>query len=382
VNVHIIKDSDVSKDLYNEVCEFLLKFNGPLRFIQHEVNINLDYLSNVYDERIFESETKYTTKEIPNLSLENKTDFCFIAPSFPLRRKVLEPINILEVCTHFRIKEDIGNDEFVIFLTEKANTLNWFSYGDEHKNIFIHTSDWGFYLDCNRSFPIAHEVIGNIFRALLFRDMDDLLEHFHTDESRGCINDFCKNKKDIRLQMRTADICSDCLDLVKVRSFSLNVFNQINDIRESLRKKLMSTELFLRSLNSGRIVFKGRNRKIIFVDTGNYELKLTPLEKTVYHLFMDNEQGIRANDLYSYKKQIKELYSLFYKGNNLAQFENSINALCDYFNGSMQEKISKINAKLESALGESLSRPYKIEKDPRDDRYKISLNRNFVSYEN
>ena len=120
---------------------------------------------------------------------------------------------------------------------------------------------------------------------------------------------------------------------------------------------------------------------MILADAGNYEVKLTPLEKTVYHLFMENPEGIRANDIADHREEIVALYNIFFNGSNVAQFNNSVDALCNYLDGSMQEKISKINNKLTKTLGYTLCLPYIIRKDPCDEKYKITIDRGLVSYE-
>ena len=120
---------------------------------------------------------------------------------------------------------------------------------------------------------------------------------------------------------------------------------------------------------------------MILVDLGDYEVKMTPLEKTVYHLFMENPNGIRASEIVDYHDDITKLYDRFFNGSNIAKFLNSIEALCDYQNGSMQEKISRINYKLRDTIGEELSEPYIIQKSLIDDKYKILLDRDLVSYE-
>lgn len=374
MNVHIIRDSKVSKEMYEEIFDFLRTFRGPLKFIANEELIEIGDQQGSISKKTYKDKKEFTrimfSLEMP------KEDF-----NFPLTREELTPQDLINKCKNYRKQRDLGIDEIVILLTEKANSLNWFSYGDENKNIFIHTADWDFYLDCNRSFPIAYEVMSNIFQSLLFKGMEDLMANIHIEESRGCINDFCQDKKDIRLKMKTADICSDCINLVKKRNFPLDIFNQIMDVMEVLRKKLISTERFLSELSAGRVIFQGRNRKMILVDVGNYEVKLTPLEKTVYQFFISKPNGIKANEIDTFRQEIKKLYGLFFKGNNIAQFNNSVDALCNYLDGSMQEKISKINKKLEKTLGNSLSAPYKILKDPSDDLYKIDLNRDLIYFE-
>ena len=343
MNVHIIRDPDVSEELYQEVFGHLNESRGPLSFIVHE-----------------------------NIILAN---------SSVIKRENYPPEDLLERCAEFRNKYDIGNDEFVILLTEKANTLNWFSFGDKDKNIFIHTSEWDFYLDCNRSFPIAYQVVSNILQVLLFKDIDDLNNHIHIDESRGCVNDFCENKKDIRLKMKTADVCFDCQSLIIERAFPTPIFEQITNVFEELRKKLISVERFTARLGPGKVLFRGLLREMILVDAGNYKVRLTPLEKTVYHLFIEHPDGIKANEIETYKDALTTLYRTFFNGTNVAQFNNSINALCNYLDGSLQEKISRINHKLRATIGEKLSDYYVIKRDPRDEKYKINLDRTFITYQ-
>ena len=120
---------------------------------------------------------------------------------------------------------------------------------------------------------------------------------------------------------------------------------------------------------------------MILADAGGYEVKLTPLEKTVYHFFIEHPEGVRANDIGDHRDKLEALYNIFFNGTNVAQFNNSIDALCDYLNGSMQEKISKINNKLKDTVGKKLAKHYIIKKDPADEKYKISLDPELISHE-
>jgi hypothetical protein len=121
---------------------------------------------------------------------------------------------------------------------------------------------------------------------------------------------------------------------------------------------------------------------MILLDAGDYEVRLTPLEKTVYHLFINNPEGIKANEIGDYRNQLSSLYRKFYNGTNIAQFENSINALSNYFDDSIQQKISRINAKLRSTVGENIAEYYIIKKDTADEKYKITIDRDLISYKN
>ena len=46
----------------------------------------------------------------------------------------------------------------------------------------------------------------------------------------------------------------------------------------------------------------------------------------------------------------------------------------------MQEKISRINAKLKATVGENLAEYYIIKRDPEDEKYKINLDRTLITY--
>jgi hypothetical protein len=96
------------------------------------------------------------------------------------------------------------------------------------------------------------------------------------------------------------------------------------------------------------------------LDIGEYEVKMTPLEKTVFHFFLNHPEGVLANNMDSYFDELKELYGIFYIGTNLADFNNRLNSLCDYSENSMQEKISSIKRKIKEAVGDSMDDYYII----------------------
>ena len=75
---------------------------------------------------------------------------------------------------------------------------------------------------------------------------------------------------------------------------------------------------------------------------------------------------------------MRKLYRIFFNGSNLANFENSIQNLCDYLNPSMQEKVSSIKRKIIDAVGSNMAKYYIIEKDNSDQKYKIKLDRKLV----
>ena len=94
---------------------------------------------------------------------------------FPLERDAASPEDILKICYDFRKTYDIADKAFCNTINRTMNNLNWFSFGDTNNNAFVHTSDWGYYLECNSTYPITYEVIINIYYMILFDDMDDAI---------------------------------------------------------------------------------------------------------------------------------------------------------------------------------------------------------------
>ena len=92
--------------------------------------------------------------------------------------------------------------------------------------------------------------------------------------------------------MRTADICLSCQDLMKDRNFPILITQQIIEIMESLRKKLVSLDTLINQLGVSKVEFRGYTKKMFLIDLDNIEIKFTPLEKTVYHFFLNHPYAI------------------------------------------------------------------------------------------
>jgi len=148
----------------------------------------------------------------------------------------------------------IADDCFLILLTSKPNTENWFSSFDssERRNVFIQTNDWEHYVDCENKYAVAYGVLANCLQCLMFKSSEDF--DWAHDPPIGCVNDMCSWKPDITLKMRTADICPDCLAKCEendvVRKFLDQALPLMGKVREqtlftaSLQRKSPNRDLF------------------------------------------------------------------------------------------------------------------------------------------
>ena len=183
INIYLINTTDFTNKEYKSLESFLEKVNGPLKFITHKTL----------------NRKRHFDETINTLSWEQ----------------------LFSDCNEFRKSaEKVTADDFVVLLTGKNNHGDYFSLFDPEKNIFVHTAGWDSFTSAAKIYPIAYEIISNILQSLM--KMKLKLEQPLTMTSKwihqnpiGCINDFCGDKKEIILKLRTADTCQNCLKEMK-----------------------------------------------------------------------------------------------------------------------------------------------------------------------
>ena len=267
MKVHLIKDGEVGAETFTEVIDILQAISGPIEFTcdRHNViNFEVDELleKRVSNVKAFEKShsipLNYSTKSM-NI-IESKETRPLKKFEFPFSRKTTNWSTIFDKCNVYRKKNGIPDNEFVILLTEVSNSKNWFASLDEMMpfNGFIHTADWNHFIKCLDSFPIAYEVVALILQKHMFNDYNELRTSVHLDPI-GCINDMCLEKKDIKLKMRTADICSECMVKIKGKLTFVEI-NQALNIMESLRVKMLFSQNFKQSVPLSKLVIDNRKR--------------------------------------------------------------------------------------------------------------------------
>ena len=367
MKVHLIKDGEVGTETFTEVIDILQAISGPIEFTydsHNVINFEEDELleKRVSNVKAFEKShsipLNYSTKSM-NI-IESKETRPLKKFEFPFSRKTTTWSTIFDKCNVYRKKNDIPDNEFVILLTEVSNSKNWFASLDEKMpfNGFIHTADWNHFIKCLDSFPIAYEVIALILQKHMFNDYNELRTSVHIDPI-GCINDMCLEKKDIKLKMRTADICSECMVKLKGK-LSFAEINQALNIMESLRVKMLFSQNFKQSVPLSKLVIDNRKR-IFLPDFGNIEIKLRPLEKTLYFLYLRHPDGIGLSFLCDYKNELYDIYTSLSSIGDLHEMRNRIDEMVNITSNSAVEKISKIKAAFVKAIGDELAKFYYIQ---------------------
>lgn len=136
----------------------------------------------------------------------NGVQNCF---HFSLEMKKKDVCETQKVNWNVFCKEHSVNNNYLIYITQKAFDDSWFSH-ENYKYAIITTYNWeDFFAPPSLStylvYQIAQAVIG--FKANLNEKISLRLGHIKT---KGCVFDFCEDKSDIKFGMSTGIICPNC----------------------------------------------------------------------------------------------------------------------------------------------------------------------------
>jgi hypothetical protein len=339
MNVHILRSPEYPIEDFNQVLTLLKTHTNSIKIKGH-ANIGISY---------------------QNESEINHWDEFFIN------------------CIRFRKAKKISDNDYVFLLTEYKNQEDYFGWTDEKLgNYFIQTSDWNLYFESevNKHFPISYEVVAWILRSLMYETQEELLKNAHK-HARGCVMDYCDDKEDIILKMRTGDVCHTCLCRIRDRGVHPGFLGNIFNAMESIRKGLMYRERneLLGTIIPISIDMKDKNPKFVFIDINNLVLDIDESQTAIY-LTILQVGGMKAKELIDFENQILQNYAMVKKEptwdlvNQVKEWVNPFN--CKLFT----EKVSKINKRLKDLLGESFSKKYQIVNEK--GTYKIKLPKNKV----
>jgi len=300
---------------------------------------------------------------------------------FPHKTKRANWKHFFDACEYYRSARKLPPEDLVILLTDTANEANWFGGADKTmKNAFIHTADWHHYFDgLNERFPIAYEIIAWTIRMLIIKDHSEMPNYWH-NEPRGCMSDFCQNKRQIVLKMRTADICMDCMKLLQSSKVDVRVFGQLIDALDGIRTYFLSIERSTFLNRPSTVLVSGYLHRIYFPAYGNLELNLNPKQRAIYCFFLRHPEGVRLVELVDHRSEIGALYHRFSNFGSIEEIEESLNLLLDPLDNNLNETLSRIRSTIKRTLGPRISPNYQIV-GSRGEPYRINLDAELIQIE-
>ena len=118
----------------------------------------------------------------------------------------------------------------------------------------------------------------------------------------------------------------------------------------------------------------------IYLKDYNIEIKLTPLQKTVYLFFLSKPNGVFFKDLPEYKKELLNIYSRVSSRSDYESLRSSIEELTNPYSNSMSEKCSRIKEAFLKQIDDEWARYYYISGERNEEKV-IKLDRSKVVFE-
>ena len=119
---------------------------------------------------------------------------------------------------------------------------------------------------------------------------------------------------------------------------------------------------------------------IYLPDYHNMEIKMAPLSKAVFFLFLRHPEGIIFKHLPDYHDELLGIYSQLKDGMISPAHRKSIDDITNPFNNSINEKCARIREAFVSKFDERLANHYCVD-GPRGEAKKIDLPRDLVTWQ-
>lgn len=378
MNIYLLRSPELKEETYRNVLHLLQQFRGPLNFLECEEEI----LQNISDGEEIEYKTKEDFEKLKDVPLRSMTyERMENRLFFPHKEVVKTWEQLFAECDKYRNQKRISENDIVVLLTDIGNKPNWFgSVSPSMKNYFVQTSNWEHFFGSSIDirFPIAYEVIIWIMRYYMFPTNKAIMDNIHKTP-KGCIMDFCQDKSQIILKMRTADVCDSCMNLFVERDIPKLYTRQFFEILDGIRETMTFRGRSKLFRQPSRLEIKGYTKKISFIDLGGLELRLNPKEKALYLLFLKYSDGINLNELQDHKEELKQLYAHFCNQSNPETIKKTIELLVNPLENDVNTILSRINKKIKEAVGETLQDFYCIYGE-RGEKKRIKLERELVDY--
>ena len=120
--------------------------------------------------------------------------------------------------------------------------------------------------------------------------------------------------------------------------------------------------------------------RLLLPDYNNMEIKMEPLAKAVYLLFLNHSEGIIFKDLPSYRNELAEIYGKLRPGGLTDRALQSIEDVTNPILNSINEKCARIRGAFVGQFDNHLAKHYYID-GMRGEPKKISLPRDLVIWE-
>ena len=114
----------------------------------------------------------------------------------------------------------------------------------------------------------------------------------------------------------------------------------------------------------------GQRRGIILLPEENIYIKLNPMERTLYRLFISHPEGITSDSILAYWQELCGIYAQESCFDDQPLRDNAMESLCSESKTVFYSTVSRIKKKFVTALGVRKAAPYIIKRNA-DGLYRI-----------
>ena len=182
-------------------------------------------------------------------------------------------------------------------------------------------------------------------------DIDDYV--FHTDFSGGVSSIHIEiPKKDPR------DFADDEFNY-EVRRLTAEIEDRVKKLRAYGLDETIIESLFQQKPELSRLVVT-EDFRILLPDYNGLEIKMEPIQKAVYLLFLRHPDGIMFKYLPEFRAEFESIYMSITNREDISSIQQSIDRVLDPTNNSINEKCARIRAAFISRFDDRLAKEYYI----------------------
>jgi hypothetical protein len=372
MKVHLIKSPEYEVENYQKVVALLKSTPGPIQFKSS---------SYEFDKAAFYF-LQYDLTDFHPFNYTSNTEKIKFEPK---RGNPLSWEELFQLCDFYRESFCIPDEDFVILLTNRKNSLNWFSAFEStsKRNIFIHTAEWKYYTDFDKlecEYPIAHQVAENIFQILMEVDIKNIPNQHAHYPSICCINDVCPNKLEVIHKLKSGGICETCIEAIKAKVPNYEISRQLKLILNKVRDRF--DELVFETIQPEWSKLTISDNYVNFVSYKK-SFKLTDLKLALYVFYLVEapEEGVTLEQLKkeSNKQKLIKIYRDLAPNYSEDKCIGVISDLLSKDNAFSENK-SALNRTIRGSLGDNLISSQYIISGEKGDAYKVHIaNRNLVN---
>ena len=109
---------------------------------------------------------------------------------------------------------------------------------------------------------------------------------------------------------------------------------------------------------------------LVLLDAGGVQIRLTPMERTLYILFLRYPDGINADELWRYWDELCDIYGSQTIYDDINLIEDAVEGICDEEKVTWYTNVSRIKRKITDRLGKRAAEQYIIRRGE-DGLYRI-----------